>query len=84
MTDTMTRMHGVCLAAVVNCLSFCGHRSDLFLLFAYLSAMYVCLHFTRSTCFELNTLLLLGRPRVAADFCSWINTVMEEAVDSMH
>ncbi len=60
MTDTMTRMHGVCLAAVVNCLSFCGHRSDLFLLFAYLSAMYVCLHVTRSTCLNIEYASVIG------------------------
>ena len=81
MTDTMTRMHGVCLAAVVNCFSFCEYRSDSFLLFAYLSAIYVCLHFTHV--WTLNTFLLLGRPRVAAVSAAGYNTVMEETVDSM-
>ena len=54
MTDTMTRMHGVCLAAVVNCFSFCEYRTDSFFLFACLPAMYVCLHFTRSTCLNIE------------------------------
>ena len=42
MTDTMTRMHGVCLAAVVDCFSFCEHRSDSILLFAYVTVMCNC------------------------------------------